>query len=201
MKNQFQYNEAPAPAPVRVEQVIAEVPGGGLLKDAGYDVIETTPVGRASDGKYQVIKVARVKTKYNGSGATIEVEKGHGLVKGEFLMAANGGIAKTISSINTGAADKDTITLDADMTGVTIEAGEYLYQAKAAADGSASHAEPIVKPIGYAGAGHHTAENGIVAFAGNGDTPIKVVVIGTVRKETCMFGAEIEGMLKGIHRV
>lgn len=196
MKNQFNYQEAPTPAPIRVEQVIAEVPGGGLLVDAGYDVVETTPVGRTSDGKYQVIKCAKVKTKYAGSGTTIDVEKGHGLAKGEFVMA--GGISKTISSINTGAADKDVITLDAAMTGVTVEAGEFIYQAKAAAE---SNAVPVVKPIGYAGVGHYTAENGVVAFAGNGDTPIKVVVVGTVRKETCMFGEEMEDLLKGIHRV
>ena len=196
MKNQFQYNEAPTPAPIRVEQVIAEVPGGGLLKDAGYDVVQTTPVGRASDGKYQVIKSAKVKTKYVGSGTTIEVEKGHGLANGEFVMA--GGIAKTISSINTGAAVKDTITLDAAMTGVTVEAGEFIYQAKAAA---ASDAVPVVTPIGVVDYGHFTDANGIVAYGGNGDTPVRIIVAGTVRKETCMFGAEMESLLKGIHRV
>lgn len=197
MKNQFNYQEAPTPAPVRVEQVVAEVPGGGLLKDAGYDVVQTTPVGRASDGKYQVIKTAKVKTKYNnGTGSTIEVEKGHGLAQGEFVMA--GGVAKAISSINTGAADKDVITLDAAMTGVTVEAGEFIYQAKAAA---ASDAVPVVTPVGVVDDGHFTAANGIVAYGGNGDTPVRIIVAGTVRKETCMFGAEMESLLKGIHRV
>lgn len=196
MKNQFNYQEAPTPAPIRVEQVVAEVPGGGLLKDAGYDVVQTTPVGRASDGKYQVIKAAKVKNKYAGSGTTIEVEKGHGLANGEFVMA--GGVAKTISSINTGAADKDTITLDAAMTGVTVEAGEFVYQAKAAA---ASDAVPVVTPVGVVDDGHFTDANGIVAYGGNGDTPVRIIVEGTVRKETCMFGAEMESLLKGIHRV
>lgn len=197
MKNQFNYQEAPTPAPIRVEQVVAEVPGGGLLKDAGYDVVQTTPVGRASDGKYQVIKTAKVKTKYNnGTGTTIEVEKGHGLSKGEFVMA--GGVAKTISSINTGAAYKDVITLDAAMTGVTVEAGEFIYQAKAAAE---SNAVPVVTPIGVVDDGHFTDANGIVAYGGNGDTPVRIIVAGTVRKETCMFGAEMESLLKGIHRV
>lgn len=197
MKNQFNYQEAPTPAPIRVEQVVAEVPGGGLLKDAGYNVVQTTPVGRASDGKYQVIKTAKVKTKYNnGTGSTIDVEKGHGLAKGEFVMA--GGVAKTISSINTGAADKDVITLDAAMTGVTVEAGEFIYQAKAAAE---SKAVPVVTPIGVVDDGHFTGANGIVAYGGNGDTPVRIIVAGTVRKETCMFGAEMESLLKGIHRV
>lgn len=197
MKNQFNYQEAPTPAPIRVEQVVAEVPGGGLLKDAGYDVVQTTPVGRASDGKYQVIKTAKVKTKYNnGTGSTIEVEKGHGLAKGEFVMA--GGIAKTINSINTGASDKDVITLDAAMTGVTVEAGEFIYQAAAAAE---SDAVPVVTPIGVVDDGHFTDANGVVAYGGSGDTPVRIIVAGTVRKETCMFGAEMENLLKGIHRV
>ena len=196
MKNQFHYSEAPTPAPIRIEQVVAEVPGGGLLKDAGYDVVQTTPVGRTSDGKYQVIKCAKVKTKYAGSGTTIEVEKGHGFAQGDFVMA--GGVAKTISSINTGAADKDTITIDAAMTGVTVEVGEFIYQAKAAA---ASDAEPVIKPMGIVDDGHFTAANGAVAFGGNGDTPVRIIVAGTVRKETCMFGAEMEDLLKGIHRV
>lgn len=197
MKNQFNYQEAPTPAPIRIEQVVAEVPGGGLLKDAGYDVVQTTPVGRTSDGKYQVIKTAKVKTKYNnGTGSTIEVEKGHGFAKGEFVMA--GGVAKTINSINTGAADKDTITLDAAMTGVTVEAGEFIYQAAAAAE---SNAVPVVTPIGVVDDGHFTDANGIVAYGGNGDTPVRIIVAGTVRKETCMFGAEMEALLKGVHRV
>lgn len=199
MKNQFNYQEAPTPAPIRVEQVVAEVPGGGLLKDAGYDVVQTTPVGRAPYGKYQVIKAAKVKTKYAGSGTTIDVEKGHGFAKGEYVMA--GGVAKTINSINTGAADKDVITLDAEMTGVNVEAGEFIYQAAAAADGSSSKAVPVVTPIGIVDDGHFTAANGIVAYGGNGDTPVRIIVAGTVRKETCMFGAEMESLLKGIHRV
>lgn len=197
MKNQFQYNEAPTPAPIRVEQVIAEVPGGGLLVDAGYNVIETTPVGRTSDGKYQVVKNAKVHTKYSGSGTSLEVEPGSGIAANDYI--AFGGMAVQVTQVAAGT-DKDTLTISA-LTGKTIEVGDFVYQAKQAADGSETFAEPIVKPIGYAGVGHFTAENGIVAFAGNGDTHIKVVVAGTVRKETCMFGAEIEAMMPSIHRV
>lgn len=198
MKNQFNYNAAPEPAPIRVEQVIAEVPGGGLLKDAGYDVIETTPVGRASDNKYQVIKCARVVTKYT-TETTLEVAKGSGIVKNDYI--AFGGMAVQVSAVNTGDANKDVLTIGA-LTGKTIEIGQFVYQASKAATGEDGDlAAPIVKPIGVAGDGHYTATNGIVAFAGNGDTPIKIMLIGTVRKGTCMFGEEIEDLLKGIHRV
>lgn len=199
MKNQFSYKAAPDPAPIRIEQVILEVPGGGLLKDAGFDVVETTPIGRASDGKYQVVKCAKVVTKYT-SGTSLEVAKGSGIVKNDYI--AFGGMAVQVSAVNTGDASKDVLTISV-LTGKTIEVGQFVYQASKAATGADAQnmAAPIVKPIGVAGAGHYTAENGIVAFAGNGDTPIKVILVGTVRKETCMFGEEIEDMIKGIHRV
>lgn len=199
MKNQFSYKAAPDPAPIRIEQVILEVPGGGLLKDAGFDVVETTPIGRASDGKYQVVKCAKVVTKYT-TGTSLEVAKGSGIVKNDYI--AFGGMAVQVTAVNTGDASKDVLTISA-LTGKTIEVGQFVYQASKAATGADAQnmAAPIVKPIGVAGEGHYTAENGIVAFAGNGDTPIKVILVGTVRKETCMFGEEIEDMLKGIHRV
>lgn len=196
MKNQFQYNEAPTPAPIRIEQVIAEVPGGGLLEDAGYDVIQTTPVGRTSNGKYQVIKTAKVKTKYT-TGTSIEVEPGSGIVANDYI--AYGGMAVKVTKV-TAATDKDTLTISA-LTGKTIEIGDFVYQAKGEADGSVTMADPVVAPIGVVDDGHFTAANGVVAYGGNGDTPVRIILAGTVRKETCMFGAEIEAMLKGIHRV
>lgn len=197
MKNQFNYQEAPTPAPIRVEQVVAEVPGGGLLKDAGYNVVQTTPVGRAADGKYQVIKTAKVKEKYQSDATSLVVEKGSGIVANDNV--AFDGVAVNVSKV-TPAADKDTLTITA-LTGKTIEVGDFVYQAAAAADGSSSKAAPVVTPIGVVDDGHFTDANGIVAYGGNGDTPVRIIVAGTVRKETCMFGAEMESLLKGIHRV
>lgn len=197
MKNQFNYQEAPTTAPIRVEQVVAEVPGGGLLKDAGYNVVQTTPVGRAADGKYQVIKTAKVKEKYQSDATSLVVEKGSGIVANDNV--AFDGVAVNVSKV-TPAADKDTLTITA-LTGKTIEVGDFVYQAAAAADGSSSKAAPVVTPIGVVDDGHFTDANGIVAYGGNGDTPVRIIVAGTVRKETCMFGAEMESLLKGIHRV
>lgn len=197
MKNQFQYNEAPTLAPIRIEQVVAEVPGGGLLKDAGYDVIQTTPVGRTTDGKYQAIKCARVKTKYQSDATSLEVYPGSGIAANDHI--AFGGVAVKVTKVTAGT-DKDTLTITA-LTGKTIEVGDFVYQAAMAADGSSTQAAPVVKPIGIADDGHFTAANGIVAYGGKGDTPIRVIVAGTVRKETCMFGAEIEAMMPSIHRV
>ena len=197
MKNQFQYNDPQKAAPIRIEQVWAEKPGGGLLMDAGFEVPETTAVGLDESGKYKAIKSAKVITKYNnGTGTTIEVAKGHGFQKGEFI--AFGGMAKTISSITTSDPNKDTITINAVMTSVTINVGEHMYQAKAAVD---TDAVPIVAPIYIVSDGHPTASNGIVAYPGNGDTPVRLINGANVRKETCNFGADIEKLLPGIHRV
>lgn len=199
MKNEFVYNAAETPAPIRIEQVIAEKPGGGLLKDAGYNVPETTPVGLDTDGKYKVIKCAKVKTQYSGSGTSLVVEPGSGIAKNDFI--AFGGMAVQVSAVSS-AADKDTLTIAA-LTGKTINVGDFVYQAAKAATGADAEnmAEPVVKPIFIVSDGHPTARNGIVAFAGNGDTPVRLINIANVRKETCCFGAEIEAMMPGITRV
>lgn len=199
MKNEFVYNAAETPAPIRIEQVIAEKPGGGLLKDAGYNVPETTPVGLDTDGKYKVIKCAKVKTQYSGSGTSLVVEPGSGIAKGDFI--AFNGMAVQVSAVSS-AADKDTLTIGA-LTGKTINIGDFVYQAVKAATGvdEENMAQPIVKPIFIVSDGHPTARNGIVAFAGNGDTPVRLINIANVRKETCCFGAEIEAMMPGITRV
>lgn len=200
MKNRFQYNEAEKPAPIRIEQVWAEKPGGGLLLDAGFDVPETTAAGLdTTTGKYKVIKSAKVHTKYAGSGTTIVVQKGSGFKQGEFI--AFGKIAKTISKVDTSNAEKDTITIDEAFTGVNIEVGEHLFQATKDVDGSKEVATAIVKPVFIVAAGDTSATNGIVAFAGNGDTPVRLINGANVRKETCNFGADIEEMMSGVHRV
>lgn len=199
MKNEFVYNAAETPAPIRIEQVIAEKPGGGLLKDAGYNVPETTPVGLDTDGKYKVIKCAKVKTKYNGSGTSLEVELGSGIAANDFI--AFGGMAVQVTKVAP-SKYKETLTIG-ELTEKTIEVGDFVYQASKAATGEDEEnmAQPIVKPLYIVSDGHPTARNGIVAFAGNGDTPVRLINIANVRKETCCFGAEIEAMLPGITRV
>lgn len=198
MKNEFVYNNAETPAPIRIEQVIAEKPGGGLLKDAGYNVPETTPVGLDTDGKYKVIKCAKVKTKYSGSETSLVVEPGSGIAKNDFI--AFDGMAVQVTAVSS-ASDKDTLTIGA-LTGKNINIGDFVYQASKAAKGADEDvAAPIVKPLYIVSDGHPTARNGIVAFAGNGDTPVRLINIANVRKETCCFGAEIEAMLPGITRV
>ena len=53
----FKYQEAQKPEPVRIEQVFAEKPGGGLVANPDYDVPPTSAVGYdVSTGLYKPIK-------------------------------------------------------------------------------------------------------------------------------------------------
>lgn len=199
MKNEFVYQGAPTPAPVRIEQVWGEKPGGGLLAETTFDVVETTAVGYdSSSNKYKAIKSAKVVTKYAESGTTLEVAKGSGIANNDYI--GYGKMAVKVTAVNSGDASKDVLTISA-MTGVNIEVGEHVFQAKAAADGSSATAEPIYQPVFIVSYGHPTAGNGIVAYANNGDTPVRLINGANVRKETCNFGADIEKLLGSVHRV
>lgn len=199
MKNNFVYSAAPTPAPVRIERVWGEKPGGGMLAETTFDVVETTAVGYDSaTNKYKAIKSAKVVTKYAGSGTSLEVAKGSGIVNSDFI--GYGKVAVQVTSVNTSDASKDVLTIAA-MTGVNIEVGEHVFQAKAAADGSEATAEPIYYPVFIASDGYPSAENGVVAYANNGDTPVRLINGANVRKETCNFGADIEKLLGSVHRV
>lgn len=199
MKDQFKYNAPAAPAPVRIEQVFAEKPGGGLLAEVDYDVLQSTAVGYDSSAKrWKPIKSARIITKTTASGTSIEVEKGSGFKQGEFIGYGN--VAIAISTITTTDPNKDTITVASGFEDA-IEAGECLYQAKAAADGDSASAEPIYAPEYIVDDGHYCANNGVVAPAGMGDVPVRLINGANVRKETACFGKDIEALLPSIKRV
>ena len=57
----FKYQEAQKPEPVRIEQVFAEKPGGGLVANPDYDVPPTSAVGYdAATGLYKPIKAYKL---------------------------------------------------------------------------------------------------------------------------------------------
>lgn len=85
MKDRFSYNEAEAADPIRIEQVFAEKPGGGLVAEPGFDAPETTAVGLNSDGKYAVIKSYRLLADVGAEDSTINIAKGSGIVSGDVL--------------------------------------------------------------------------------------------------------------------
>ena len=169
------------------------------MADPGFDVQETTAVGDNGDGRFAVIKCARVLTKATGGSSTsIEIAKGSGFAQGEFIGFGKEAIA--IATITTSDPDKDTITIgsafDAD-----IDAGKCLFQAKVAADGSTATAEPIRKPEYIISAGHPIAENGVVVPTGHGDIPVRLINGANLRKETACIGEDIEALMPGIKLV
>lgn len=216
MKDQFQYNAAPKPCPVRIEQVFAEKPGGGLVVDPGYDVEETTAVGRNEDGKWAVIKSARLLAKLTAGSITLEVSKGHGFKPGEFL--GYGEDARKIIEIEEGDSKDNIKIVSAFSTNYNIEAGECLFQAKESTiivgdpdqcvpDVSTPKqiegaiAQPIYTPEYIISVGDPIAHNGIVVPTGHGDVSVRLINGANVRRETACFGRDIEALMPGIKLV
>ena len=146
MKDAFKYNEAPGNDPVRIEQVYAEKPAGGVVVEPGFDAPETTAVGVLSSGKFAVIKGYRLLATAGTADTTISIEKGSGVVKGDVIAYGKKGVKCT--AVNTTDPEKDVVTVS---MGVEIPAGTVLYQAKEAsveaAEGvEAKDAEPLYKP-------------------------------------------------------
>ena len=55
----FSFTDAEKAEPIRIEQVFAEKPGGGLVENASYDIPSTTAVGE-KNGLYAPIKAYRL---------------------------------------------------------------------------------------------------------------------------------------------
>lgn len=184
MKDRFSYNGAETADPIRIEQVYAEKPGGGLVVEPGFDAPETTAVGLNANGKLAVIKSYRLLSAVAVADTTINIAKDSGIVVGDALGYGKKAVACT--AVDSSAADKDVVTVE---MGVTIKAGESLFQAKAA---SASAAAPIYTPDYILG-------NKI--FGGKGEQPVRLINGANVRKETACIGKDIEALLPTIKRV
>lgn len=167
--------------PIRIEQVFAEKPGGGLVEDPGYDVPETTAVYAKASGKFAVIKAYRLAAAVAKADTTIKVDKGSGIAVGDVLAFGKKGVACT--AIDSSKADSDTVTVT---MGVDIPAGSVLYQAKAA---SADAAVPIGTPVYVTG-------NALTG--GMGEQPLRLINGANLRKETACIGDDIAGQMKNI---
>lgn len=184
MKDRFSYNEAEAPEPIRIEQVFAEKPAGGLVVEPGFNAPETTAVGLNANGKYAVIKGYRLVSAVGTSDTTINVAKGSGVAVNDIIAYGKKGVKCT--KVDATSKDKDVVTVS---LGIAIAEGEVLYQAKAASD---TEAEPIYTPDYILGN---------MIFAGKGEQPVRLVNGANVRKETACIGKDIEAMLPTIKRV
>lgn len=193
----FKFNKAPKPEPVRIEQVFAEKPGGGLVANPDYDVPPTSAVGfDASTGLYKPIKCYKLVADVETTDTTIKIAKGSGVAVGDIIAHGKVGVACTAVDKTNDAYDEVTVTLGVE---VSVDDDPWLYQSKvesaaAAGNDPAVDAEPKYKPE------YITGKTDWV-WAGQGDQPVKLINGANVRKETANISAEIEALLPTIKRV
>ena len=186
----FKFNEAQKPEPVRIEQVFAEKPGGGLVANPDYDVPPTSAVGYdAATGLYKPIKAYKLVASVAAADTTIKIAKGSGVAVGDIIAHGKVGVACTAVDKTNDSYDEVTVTLGVD---IDIDTDDpWLYQAKAA---SADAAEPLYKPE------YITGKTDWV-YAGQGDQSVKLINGANVRKETANISDEIAALLPTIKRV
>ncbi|MCQ2105933.1 MAG: hypothetical protein MJZ26_09090 [Fibrobacter sp.] len=182
MDVKFKYQD---PAPVEkiyIEQVFAEVPGGGMISNPAFSAPASTAVGEDSNGKLKLIKGYKVVEAAASGATTIKIEKGSGIVKGDVLATGKKGVACTAVDTTT-SPDYDVVTIS---MGVALKAGQVLYQAKEA---SADAAQPIYAP-------KYVIGNRVPA--NEGDFPVRLLNGANLRKETAMVAPELVEMMKSI---
>lgn len=186
MEVKFSHTEAPAPKPIVFEQIFAEKPGGGLLANHTFDVNEGTAVVLVG-GKYQAIKAAMLYEDAEAGATTIKVKKGSGVAANDFL--ATGNKAVKVTKVVATDPNYDVLTIS---LGVEVKAGQVLYQATAAADGSTAQAALAGVPVYLVGDD---------VPANSGDVLVKLVNGANIRKETAPVADEVVAQMKGISKV
>lgn len=173
----FKHQDPAKIEPIYIEQVFAEKPGGGLVKNPSFDVPPTTAVGE-ENGKYVPIKCYRLVSAVTSSDDTISIAKGSGIAVGDFIATGKKAVACT--KVDTNAEDKDVVTVT---LGVELKAGDTLYQAKNA---DASNAEPIYTPVYVTGNRLNANE---------GDQSVRLINGANLRKETANIASEVAALL------
>ncbi len=194
----FKYQKAQKPEPVRVEQVFAEKPGGGLIANPDYDVPPTSAVALdKSTGLYKPMKCYKLVASVGESDTTIKIAKGSGVAKNDII--GHGKLGVKCTKVDDTSEDYDVVTVTLGVA-IDIETEDpWLYQAKnvsaAATDSDAAvDAELFIEPE------YITGQTDWV-YAGEGDQSVKLINGANVRKETANISAEVEAKLKSIKRV
>ena len=180
MKVGFEYKEAEEREPVRIEQVIAEKPGGGMVANQEFDVLPTTAVYEDENGQFKPIKAYRLAADITADDTTIQIEKGSGIKQGDILGTGKKSVACTA------VTEGDTTTEVTVSLGVALKKGTVLYQAKSV---SATTAAPLATPI-YV--------TGNTVYGNKGDQPVRLINIANLRKETANIASEVAALLPGI---
>lgn len=165
---------------------VADIPGGVTVKVAnlgGAGLFEGTPLGKGSDGLFEVCKTAQVITEANASATSYEVAKGHHFKVGDRFAtdACNG---QQITAIDKSDPAKDVITLGATL-GATVKAGTCAFESNGA------NTTLKVTPIAIAGS-NEDVKDGDNLF-------VSAWVIGVVKESNApVVNAAIKTALKTI---
>jgi len=172
-------------APVVIEQVYAEKPGGGMLENQAYDVKQGTAVyQKANSNLFAPIKSYKLYAAVTSDDTTIKIEKGSGIAVGDVIGKAKKAVASTAVDTSNAAYDEVTVTM-----GVSIAKGTILYQAASASSNAAS---PVGTPVYVVG-------NDVPA--NNGDKPVRLINGANLRKETAPIAAEVVALIPTINLV
>lgn len=176
----FTYQAPGKVDPVRIEQVFAEKPGGGLVANSEFDILPTTAVGEDGD-KFKPIKAYRLTKAVSTGDSTIQIEKGSGVAVGDVIAYGTKGVACTKVDTSKDEYDEVTVSLGTEIPNDTV-----LYQAKAASD---DNAEPIYKP---------KYVTGNVVPGNAGDFLVRLINGANLRKETACIADEVAELLPQI---
>lgn len=133
---------------------VADIPGGVTVSVAnlgGSALFEGTPIGKGSNGLYEVSKTAQIITAAANDATTYEVAKGHHFKPGD-RFATEGANGQVISTIDKSDPAKDVITV-ATTLGSAITAGT------AAFESTGANKTVKVKPIAIAGSNEDVEAN------------------------------------------
>lgn len=176
----FNYQAPGQVDPVRIEQVFAEKPGGGLVANSEFDILPTTAVGE-DGGMFKPVKAYRLVKAVATGDSTIQIAKGSGVAVGDIIAHGKKGVACTEVDPSKDDYDEVTVTLAEEIPNDTV-----LYQAKTASDDSA---EPIYKPKFVTG-------NMVPGNAG--DFLVRLLNGANLRKETANLAKEVAELLPQI---
>ncbi len=112
---------------------IADIPGGVTVSTkslGGSVLVEGTPIGKGSNGLFEVVKTAQILKNAGDSDTSYEVDKKNHFKEGDTfaVTAANG---KKIMTIDRSDSSRDVISLEATL-GVAISKGDCAFESAGA---------------------------------------------------------------------
>ena len=164
---------------------VADIPGGVTVSVAGLGgsaLFEGTPIGKGSNGMFEVCKTAQIITAATATETTYEVAKGSHFKVGDFFAAgsANG---QAITAIDKSDPAKDVITVGTTL-GAAIAADTCAFETKGV------NKDLKVTPVAFAGSNEDVE---------NGNLFVSAWVIGVIRESNAPKVTDaIKTALKGV---